>query len=91
MKWYIIATVLCFIVLYSETIEYCVEYRYTQISDFKIQILFRDKQFYLQFTTFITSKCTSNFVIKGLSTILAFTILLTKYILFRVHIETVSR
>ncbi|KAH0946900.1 hypothetical protein HN011_005423 [Eciton burchellii] len=43
-----------------------------------------------QFTTFITSKCTSNFVIKGLSTILAFTILLTKYILFRVHIETMK-
>jgi len=46
--------------------------------------------YYFQLTTFFTTKCTVNFIIKVLGTAVAFTIFLMKYVLFRMHMETVS-
>ncbi|KAH0946901.1 hypothetical protein HN011_005444 [Eciton burchellii] len=43
-----------------------------------------------QLTTFFTSKCTMNFIVKVLGTAVAFTIFLMKYVLFRMHMETMK-
>ncbi|XP_029678596.1 uncharacterized protein LOC115244794 [Formica exsecta] len=43
-----------------------------------------------QFTTFLNSKCTANFVIKILSNSLIFTIFVIQYIFFAINIETMK-
>ncbi|KAH0946883.1 hypothetical protein HN011_001014 [Eciton burchellii] len=44
-----------------------------------------------QLTTFITSKCTPEFIIKSLSITIVFIIGLAKYVSFRIHIKTIKK
>jgi len=64
---------------YKKSIQNCI---------FKTKV--KTNSYFVQLTTFITSRCTLEFIIKSLSITIAFIIGLAKYASFRVHIKTVS-
>jgi len=56
-----------------------------------MSIKFIVQNYFLQFTVFVTSKCTSDLVINVLSSALLYIMFAIKYISFSINIEIVSK